>query len=292
MNKVSCISIVMLLAIAAGIGGCEKQSVVAPGAVVEKAAGGFKFTEGPIPDAEGNIYFTDIHNSRIHKWSIDGKLTMIRENSGRANGLYFDRDGNLLVCAGGSRQVESIDKNGKVTVLADEYDGKKLNSPNDLWRDRKGGIYFTDPRYGNRGDMEQDGEHVYYISPGRKEIVRVIDDMKRPNGLIGTADGRRLYVADHGAGVTYIYRIQKDGRLSDKKLFALEGSDGMTLDNEGNVYLTTDAVVVYNSAGEEIERIAVPQRPTNVCFGGKDNKTLFITARTSLYSIRIRVKGL
>ena len=140
--------------------------------------------------------------------------------------------------------------------------------------------------------MEQGGEHVYYLSADRKSIIRVIDDMVRPNGIIGTPDGKLLYVTDHGGKKTFVYTINKDGTLSDKKLVVSEGSDGMTIDNKGNIYLTTNAVLVYNKKGEKIETIEVPEGPANVTFGGKDKKTLFITARTSLYCVRMRVKGL
>jgi gluconolactonase len=280
----------LFLAAATGYGG-EKQSVVAPGAQVIKLAGGFSFTEGPASDAAGNILFTDIPNNRIHKWSLDGKLSVFRENSGGANGLFFDKSGNLLTCEGGGRRLVSINPKGEVEVLTDEYRGKKFNSLNDLWIDPKGGIYFTDPRYGRRDDMQQGGEHVYYLSPDRKEIKRVIDDMVRPNGVIGTPDSKILYVTDHGGGKTFKYTINKDGTLSNKKLFAPEGSDGMTIDNQGNVYLTRGGVSVYNKKGEKIEVIKVPEGPANVCFGGKDKSTLFITARKSLYSVRMRVSG-
>ena len=287
-------SLVILLMVVATTGFCAgESSVVAPGAEVEKVAGGFNFTEGPAADAEGNIFFTDIPNNRIHKWSLGTDspgLSTFRENSGGANGLYFDKDGNLLACEGGGRRLVSITMDGEVTVLADKYQGKPFNSLNDLWIDPKGGIYFTDPRYGSRDNMEQ-GEHVYYLSPDGKEIKRVIDDMIRPNGLIGTPDGRILYVTDNGGGKTYSYSINRDGTLANKKLFAPEGSDGMTIDNEGNIYLTTSGVAVYNKNGEKIEMIGVPERPANVCFGGKDKRTLFITARTSLYSVRMGVSG-
>ena len=282
---------ILLILIVVMVCSDTEASVVDDGAKVEKLAGGFTFTEGPAADAQGNIYFSDIPNNRIHKWSLEGKLSTFREKSGGANGLYFDKDGNLLVCEGGGRRLVSIDAKGNVTVLADKYQGKKLNSLNDLWIDPKGGIYFTDPRYGGRDGMEQDGEHVYYLSPDRKRLVRVIDDMVRPNGVISTPDGTKLYVADHGGRKTFAYKIEQDGTLSGKKLFAPEGSDGMTIDNEGNVYLTGRVVSVYNKDGEKIEEIKVPEGPANVCFGGKDNQTLFITARTSLYSVRMRVKG-
>jgi gluconolactonase len=270
----------------------EKASVVAAGAQVQKLAGDFRFTEGPAADVAGNIFFTDIPNNRIHKWSLGGKLSTFRENSGASNGLFFDKDGNLLACEGGGRRLVSIDPQGNIMLLADTYKDKRFNSLNDLWIDLKGGIYFTDPRYGNRSGMEQDGEHVYYLTPDRKDIIRVIDDMVRPNGIIGTPDGKLLYVTDHGGKNTFVYNIKSDGTLSNKKLFAPEGSDGMTIDNEGNVYLTTNGVQVYNKKGEKIETIAVPEGPANVCFGGKDRQTLFITARTSLYSVRMRVKGI
>jgi len=268
-----------------------EASVVADGAKVEKLAGGFLFTEGPAADAQGNVYFSDIPNNRIHKWSLDGKLSTFRENSGGANGLYFDKEGHLLACEGGGRRLVSIDPKGEVTVLADEYKDKKFNSLNDLWIDPKGGIYLTDPRYGNRNGMEQDGEHVYYLLPDSKKLVRVIDDMVRPNGVIGTPDGKTLYVTDNVGRKTFVYKIEQDGTLSGKKLIAPEGSDGMTIDNEGNIYLTARVVAVYNKNGEKIEEIKVPEGPANVTFGGSDNQTLFITARTSLYSVKMRIKG-
>jgi len=284
-------SLIVLVFVAA-VGCCaEKLSVVAEGAKVVKLAGGFKFTEGPAADAEGNVFFTDIPNNRIHKWSLDGKLYTFRKDSGAANGLFFDKSGNLLACEGDNRRLTSISPDGKVKVLADKYKNKKFNRPNDLWIDPQGGVYFTDPYFGDRGDMEQDGEHVYYLSGDRKRIIRVVDDMVRPNGVIGTADGKLLYVADYAGRKTFVYRINEDGTLSRKKLFAPEGMDGMTIDNEGNVYLTTNVVAVYNKNGEKIETIEVPEQPSNLCFGGKDRRTLFITARTSLYSVQMRVSG-
>jgi len=273
-----------------------KASIIAPGAKVEKLADGFMFTEGPAVDARGNIFFTDQPNNRIHKWSVDGELSIFHESPGRANGLYFDKDGNLLACADLNNELWSIDMQGNVTVLVRDYEGKKLNGPNDLWEDPKGGIYFTDPfykrPYWNRGPMEQDGQHVYYLSPNRKKLIRVTNDLVQPNGIIGTPDGKLLYIADIGDRKTYVYNITADGTLSNKKLFCSMGSDGMTIDNEGNVYLTGRGVTVFNSAGQKIEDIDIDAGWTaNVCFGGKDRHTLFITAQTSLYSLRMRVKG-
>ncbi|MGI6415390.1 MAG: SMP-30/gluconolactonase/LRE family protein [Thermoguttaceae bacterium] len=277
------------------IGGAAAQALaselVAPGAKVELLAGGFTFTEGPACDAEGNVYFTDIPNERIHKWSVDGKLTTFRENSGKANGLYFDREGNLLACEGGNRRLTSISPGGKVTVLADSFQGKKLNSPNDLWVDPKGGVYFSDPRYGQEEGLEQDGFHVYYLPPNRTELVRVIGDLVKPNGVLGAADGKTLYVADAGGGKTYAYRIQPDGSLADRMLIAPVGADGMTRDERGNLYLARNVVHVYSPEGKAITTIEVPEPPANVCFGGKDRKTLFITARKGLYAVRMNVRG-
>jgi len=285
-------TIALILVVAVAVCSAQQAGVVAPGAKAKKLAGDFLFTEGPAADAAGNVYFTDIPNNRILKWSVqEGNLSTFRENSGGANGLYFDKNGNLLACEGGGRRLVSITPAGEVTALAETYDGKKLNSLNDLWIDPKGGVYFTDPRYGGRDGMEQNGEHVYYLAPGREKTIRVIDDMVRPNGVIGTPNGKRLYVTDHGDGKTFVYSVSKDGTLAGKKLFCSEGSDGMTLDARGNVYLTTDVVAVYNRKGEKIEEIKIPERPANVTFGGPDNKTLFVTARTSLYAVDMQVKG-
>jgi len=275
-----------------GVEGLEKKSLVAPGAKLEKLVDGFKFTEGASSDAEGNVYFTDIYNNRIHKWSLDGKLSTFLENSGLANGLDIDDKNNLYVCEGGNRRISRIDPAGNKTVLCDNYKGKKLNSPNDLWRDRKGGIYFTDPVWAyKKEDMELPGQYVFYLPPGSNSPILVIDDMLGPNGVVGTKNGQILYVADMGGNKTWVYKINADGTLSDKKLFVPAGSDGMELDEQGNLYLTGKGIIIVDPAGKKIDLINVPNTPSNLCFGGKTHDTLFITARDSLYSIRMNVKG-
>lgn len=269
--------------------------LVAPGASVTKLADGFVFTEGPAVDADGNVYFSDLRGNKTLKWTVGEGLSTFQEDSSNANGLFFDADGNLLVCESGNRRITRISMDGSVTVLADSYDGKRLNSPNDIWPDPRGGIYFSDPRFFDQTGVEQDGNHVYYIPPDGGPVMRVVDDFEAPNGVLGTADGQRLYVADHGPNVgrdlTYVYDIQPDGSLANRRLFASIGSDGMTLDEHGNVYLTEQGVKVFNPDGQQIATIPVPELPSNVAFGGPDRRTLFITARTGFYAIDMAVRG-
>ena len=270
--------------------------VVAPGATVQELADSFSFTEGPACDAEGNVLFTDQPNDRIMKWSLDGKLSTFKQPCGRSNGLYFDKAGNLWACADEKNALWCISTDGTAKVVVKDYEGKLLNAPNDLWIRPDGGIYFTDPfyarKYWDRGPSEQSCMGVYFVTPDRKSVVRVVDDLETPNGVIGTPDGNVLYVADIKAGKTYAYDIQPDGALKNKRLFCQLGSDGMTIDNEGNVYLTGKGVTVFNTKGEKVKHIPIDARWTaNVCFGGKDRKTLFITASKSLFSIRMRVHG-
>ena len=269
----------------------ELPPLVAPGARVERIASGFGFVEGPAADADGALYFTDIPNNRIHRWTAEGGLTTYREDSGRANGLRFDRDGALIACEMGNRRVTATDAEGGVRVLAERYDGSRFNSPNDLWIDPQGGIYFSDPRYGPEDDLEMDGHHVYYLTPDRTEIMRVADDLERPNGIIGAPDGTRVYIADHGGGRTYVYTPAPDGTLADKRLFVEQGSDGMTMDEMGNVYLTGEDVTAYAPDGDVVGSIALPEAPANLTFGGPDRTTLFITARTSVYAVEMIVSG-
>lgn len=262
---------------------------------VEELSGAFNFTEGPAVDAKGNVYFTDIPPHLILIWTLENQLDTFRVNSGRANGLYFDKDESLLACEGEEGQITATTPDGDYKTIATQYDGKRFNQPNDLWPDGKGGVYFTDPKYGGEeGALPQDGMHVYYIKPNREEVIRVIDDMQKPNGLIGTPDGETLYVTDSGGGKTYKYTIQEDGTLSHKTLFVDVGCDGMTLDKAGNVYLTTNgkqAVDIFSPFGELLESIKVPQQPSNLCFGGKDRNQLFITARTSIYRVELNAQG-
>ena len=272
--------------------------VRAPGAKIERLAGGFKFTEGPAADKDGNVFFTDQPEDRIHKWSVsDERVTTFTSPCGRANGTYFDKDGNLLTCSDEDNQLWSVSPGGKVTVLVKDFGGKRLNGPNDLWIRPDGALYFTDPLYPRpywKRDpaMQQDGQHVYFVSADRKEVKRVATDLKQPNGLIGTPDGKLLYVADIGAGKTYAYAVQPDGALTEKRLFCELGSDGMTLDSEGNVYLTGKGVTVFDQTGKQIDHLAINEGWTaNVTFGGKDRDLLFITASTSLYAVKLRVKG-
>ncbi|HPC60549.1 MAG TPA: SMP-30/gluconolactonase/LRE family protein [Verrucomicrobiota bacterium] len=286
----------------------------APGARLEKLAGDFSFTEGPAADAQGNVYFTDQPNDRILKWSVGGGLSTYLQPCGRANGLTFDREGNLWACADEKNELWRISPDGKKTVVLKDFQGKLFNGPNDIWicyrpsgvlrspadtaaagRQSAAWIYFTDPYYKrpywNRGPKELP-ETVYLLEPRSGQVRRVIDDLKQPNGIIGTPDGKTLYVADIGAKKTYRYRIAPDGALENKTLFCELGSDGMTIDEAGNVYLTGKGVSVFNPEGRQIAQIDVPEPWTaNVCFGGADRRTLFITASKGLYSMRMRVRG-
>ena len=274
----------------------NQDSVVAKGAVLKKISDQFSFTEGASVDKRGNVFFTDQPNDKIWKYDTEGKLSVFLDKTGRSNGTYFDRKGNLLTCADEKDELWSIDPKGKVTVLLKDFKGHRFNGPNDLWEDLKGGIYFTDPYYQrpywDRTSPDIKGEKVYYLSNGKKQAVVVADDLEQPNGIVGTPDGEFLYIADIKAGKTYKYKINPEGSLSNKQLFCEQGSDGMTLDNEGNVYLTGDGVTVYNKEGKKIEVIKVPSQWTaNLCFGGRNKNILFITASESVYVIEMRVRG-
>jgi sugar lactone lactonase YvrE/formylglycine-generating enzyme required for sulfatase activity len=266
-------------------------SVVATGATLTNLASGLHFTEGPAADAAGNVFFSDITADTIYKWSAANQLSVFRTNSGGANGICFDASGNLLACEGDNGRLVSITPQGTLTVVASNYAGLRFNEPNDLWIDPAGGVYFTDPVFFGHTAV-QGGEYVYYLSPNRSSVIRVVTDMVRPNGLVGTPDGKTLYLADWGSGNVFRYSINTDGTLTNKTLFAQVKCDGMTLDAEGHLYLTENAIFVYDSTGNPLEQISVPERPTNLEFGGSDRKTLFITTDAgSLYSIRMRVQG-
>ncbi len=297
MNRIYLISTLLLSAIMLPAQeNVLPQAIVADGATLVKAATGFSFTEGPSCAADGRIYFTDQPNDKIHIWDEQKGVSLFTANSGRANGTYFDRSGNLLACADLNNKLVRFSSDGKMTdLVSDGYNGKHLNGPNDLWSDPKGGIYFTDPYfardYWEEGHTEvQDCRAVYYLKP-EGGLVRVIDDFKQPNGIVGTPDGKQLYVADQGSRTIWKYDINADGSLSGKTLFAQNGSDGMTIDEKGNVYITSGRVIVFDPNGVKIGEIPVPEFPTNLCFGGKDRKTLFITARTSVYTLSMKVRG-
>jgi len=278
----------------------DKKGIIEKDAELVKVQDGFAFTEGPAVNRFGDVYFTDQPNNRIHVWNaISNKVSVFKENAGRSNGMYFMLDGTLISCADEKNELWAISKTGEPSVLISAFKGKKLNGPNDVWLVPKGGLYFTDPLYprpyweGIRGaEKEQDGEHVYYLSADKTQLFRVAEDLVKPNGIVGTPDGKFLYVADPGAKKTYKYEIREDGYLTNKTLFCEMGSDGMTIDDRGNVYLTGDGVTIFSKNGEKIAHIPVPAKWTaNVVFGALDRKTLFITAMDAVYTIKMKSRG-
>lgn len=272
------------------------DGVVAPGAKLEKLAGGFAFTEGPTRDRAGNVFFVDQPNDRIMEWSADGKLSTFMQPSGYANGMCFDARGNLIACVDEHNQLWSIAPDKTVTVLITNYDGKYMNGPNDVWVAPNGGMFITDPFYKrpwwDHTTMALTNEEVFYLAPDRKTLTQVTDDLKKPNGITGKPDGKTLYVSDIGAGQTWRYDIQPDGSLKNKTFICPLGSDGMTIDADGNLYLTGHGVTVFDPTGKKIDHIDVPEPWTaNVCFFGPDNKTLFMTASKNIYCIRLKIAG-
>lgn len=276
---------------------------------VERVADGFGFAEGVVANARGDVCFTDIPNSRIHVWAAGGGLSVFRVGTAHANGLRFDRAGNLLACEGAARRVTSQAPDGTLRVLCDRYGGKRFNSPNDLWVDPRGGVYFTDPRYPgaqwiwearssltNRVDdpddaEEQDVRALYYLPPDGSPVRRCEARFTNPNGVIGTEDGKWLYVSDTEEKKVRRFAIRENGSLADETLFVPSYSDGMTLDERGNLYLTNGGVDIYTPEGRLIATLPVPEKAANVGFGGAGHRTLFIAARRGLYAIRMNVRG-
>ena len=293
----------------------EKKShsneIVAEGEVPVRLADSYSFTEGPATDARGNVYFTDQPNNRIYRWDCEsGEITLFTDQSGRSNGMYFDAQGNLIACADMDNQLWRFDmrstsgrllpqgrKNGQAEILITDYRGKLLNGPNDVWISKDGGYYLTDPYfkrdYWTRSpERQQPVEGLYYLAPGSKQLLMLDSTLNQPNGIVGTPDGKHLYVAEAKENRILRYDILTDGSLTNRQVFANMGSDGMTIDDRGNIYLTGDGVTVFNKDGQKIAHFPIPEDWTaNVCFGGKEHNILFITASKSVYTLKMLVHG-
>ncbi|WP_335965407.1 SMP-30/gluconolactonase/LRE family protein [Galbibacter sp. PAP.153] len=276
----------------------QENPTIKKGAELQLVANGYKFTEGPAADRKGNVYFTDQPNNTILKWTVaTDSVTVFMDDAGRANGLYFDKEGNLYACADEKFELWKISPDKEITVVLDNYKGKNLNGPNDLWIDEKGGVYFTDPyyqrTYWTRTEPEMKERRVYYLSPNGKELKVVADGFVNPNGIIGSYKNNILYISDIGDKKTYVYQISENGDLKNKQLFTNMGSDGMTMDTKGNVYLTGDGVHILSKTGKLIGHIAVDSDWTsNVTFGGKDFSILFITASDAIFKIEMSTNGM
>ncbi len=270
----------------------ETEEIVA--SEVRKLADGFRFTEGPVWHREGYLLFSDIPAHHIVKWVRREGTSVWRENSGNSNGLTFDLQGRLIACEHGNRRVSRTEKDGKITVIADRYQGKRLNSPNDCVVRSDGMIFFTDPPYGVRTEEKELSFHgVYRIMPG-KDLILLSDDFDRPNGLAFSPDEKILYIADSSQrNHIRSFKVDEDGSLKEGKVFVEIGTpDGIKVDSEGNLYTTSrEGVVVFNPAGKRIAVIEVPEQPANCAFGGRNNKVLFITARTGVYAVRVNIPG-
>ena len=284
------------------------QSLVAPGAKVEKLAGDMKFTEGPawFPEKE-LLVFSDIPNSKLMQWTAKDGLSVFRK-SDHANGNILDLEGRLISCQHSGRNIVRTGADGKIEVLVSKFEGKKFNSPNDVAVRSDGTLWFTDPPWGlwsTGKDPEIPGHWVYRLDPKSGDIEAIVTDLAMPNGIVFSPDEKRIYIADTGGHPRHpnpeyrktpssirCYEVTDEGKLG-KKLFTIpEGSDGMAVDVKGNIYTThAGRVNVFSAGGKKLEEIAVPEGPANVCFGGDDMKTLFITARTSLYSVRMTIAG-
>ena len=273
-------------------------------AIPEKVADGYEFTEGPALGPDGCIYFTDIPAALILCFDPKtGETTTVEENSGNANGLMFDHNGDLIACRHGAREVSSWSLQRSPQrfrpAASQTYQGKKLNSPNDLDIDKSGNIYFTDPRYGERGSMEMEIEGVYFQgidsdgTTAMKPLLCIDADLVRPNGIVLSPDESILYVSDMPENYIYAYDIESPGKVTNKRVFGRlnkgkgGGSDGMCVDQQGRLYATGHGKVwVFEPTGQLVETIAVAKPTINVTFGA-DNKTLYITANKGLYRITL-----
>ncbi|MEA2734734.1 MAG: gluconolactonase [Humisphaera sp.] len=277
------------------------KQLVPPDAKPEKIAGGMKFIEGPVwtsGDGAGYLVFSDIPASQLNRWDDKTGVQTFRDESHQTNGNTRDREGRLISCEHAARRVTRTEKDGSVIVLVDRFDGKKFNSPNDPVVKSDGSIWFTDPTYGTpAGEAKEiDGRYVYRFEPESKSIAKVAEGFDQPNGLCFSPDEKRLYVADSGKPHNIrAFDVKADGTLSGGDVLCVidhGAPDGIRCDEHGNIWSSAgDGVHVFAPDGKLLGKIPVPESPANLCFGGADGKTLFITARTSLYSIKTNVRG-
>ena len=292
------LGMVLILALGVMDFGYGQSPVIADGAELTKVGSGYSFTEGPAVSPEGDVYFTDQPNDRIYKWSADdNSVTLFMEGAKRSNGMYFDHEGVLVSCADYQNELIKIFPNQELEVIVSGYLGQRLNGPNDLWIHPDKQIYITDAFYKRKwwdhDEKEIEQENVYMYYPESKKLVVAADGLIRPNGIVGTPNGKLLYVADIEDSKIYRYKVDDQGKLSKRKLFTSAKSDGMTIDHKGNVYVTnSDGVTVFNKKGQQIEQIPTGERWTaNVVFGGKDRNILFVTAMGSVYTLPMKVRG-
>jgi gluconolactonase len=292
-------AVVMLMATSAHAQSPGIAGVVAPGVEPELVQEGFVFTEGPLGTPDGGLYFSDIRPNRIYRLDASGKIELVRENTNGANGLALTREGDLLAAEGAGKRVSKRTRDGTVTTVTEGIAGKPFLAPNDLLLDTKGGIYITDP--GPRPVEPGRICYVYYLPAGAKEPVVIDDKIARPNGLTLTRDGKTLIVNDTIGSTVYGYEVQSDGSVKNKRAFAQlrdipegkeSGADGMALDREDRVYITTlTGVQVFDAAGKYLGTIKVPRQPANAAFGGPDKRVLYITAREGLYRLNTLAQG-
>ena len=282
------------------------DDIVPKGAKFEKIASGFVFTEGPVWDVSKKcLYFSDIPSNILRRWSKEKGVEVIREPSGKSNGLTIDKQGRLLACEHANRRVSRIEKNGTVTTIADKYNGKKLNSPNDIVVKSDGSIYFTDPPYGltaefgNLGEQELPFQGVYRLSPDGKDLTLLVDDFNRPNGLAFSPDESVLYISDTYERHIRVFDIKQDSTIANGRLFndlhadAVGNVDGMKVDSEGNIYVTSPGgVTIIDPRGYKLGVIEIPEIAANLAWGEDNWKTLFVTARTSIYKTRLNIPGI
>ena len=304
MIRMFCVTIAVLFPMSLGLT-CVAQSSqpiagIGPIGDVELVQGNFKFTEGPADDGEGMLYFTDIPAETIYQLSSDGKISPLTTTSGHANGLMFDGKNQLIACQMDGQGVRIDRKTKAVEVLAGQYDGKRFNAPNDLVIDRQGGIYFTDPLFRAPEPLPQGTQGFYYITPDRN-VVQLDKDLPAPNGIALSPDEKTLYVIPSMSAQMLAYDVKESGKIENRRVFCrLEqkqpdgntGGDGMTIDQQGNLYITAaTGVQIYNPAGKMLGTIVFPEQPANVSFGGPERKLLYVTARTGLYRCKMEVAG-
>jgi gluconolactonase len=261
---------------------------------VEKAAHGFRFTEGPAWSREGYLLFSDIPGNKIMKYVPGEGYPVFREPSNGANGNAFDAQGRLYTCESFGRRVTRTDKKGHVEVLADKWEGKRLNAPNDIVVSKSGHVYFTDPAFGSQADTrELDFYGVYHIAP-KGELSAIARPVGRPNGITLSPNGRILYVGNSDERNIRAYDVDRNGDVSGERVFVsgVEGvPDGIRTDEKGNLYVAAKGILVYSPEGKLLATIPLAETPSNCAFGDPDLQTLYITARTSLYRVRLDVKG-